>query len=188
MLGEIQRLKAMGFRKKAVARTLGISRNTLKKCWEDPEAGTAPENASGGSPELYRAPWSNGVDWEKVGEAVKRGQALSHYWELFQEGLPVGAPLRLVPYVSFWREYKRRFPQVPLEFHRTHPPGACCETDYKGSRPGVQPVSVCRRDTDTTKRRLSGFHGPGLPGLWRHSSDVVSLKSLVRVVVFRYRY
>ena len=137
MLGEIQRLKAMGFRKKAVARALGISRNTLKKCWEDPEAGTAPENASGGSPELYRAPWSNGVDWEKVGEAVNRGQALSHYWELFQEGLPVEAPLRLVPYVSFWREYKRRFPQVPLEFHRTHPPGACCEADYKGSRPGL---------------------------------------------------
>ena len=136
MLGEIQRLKAMGWRKKAVARTLGISRNTLKKYWEPSEAGIPPES-TGGPPEPYRAPWSDAVDWKAVDEAIKRGQALSHYWELFQEGQPSGDPLCRVPYVSFWREYKRRFPQISLEFHRTHPPGACCETDYKGRRPGL---------------------------------------------------
>lgn len=136
MLGEIQRLKAMGFGKKAVARTLGISRNTLKKYWESPEERTAMDN-TGGSPAVYRAAWSDNVDWKVVGEAVGRGQALSHYWERFLEGRPLGDPLRQVPYVSFWREYKRRFPQVSLAFHRTHPPGACCEADYKGRRPGL---------------------------------------------------
>lgn len=136
MLGEIQRLKAMGFGKKAVARTLGISRNTLKKYWKSPEEEPAREN-TGGFPAVYRAPWSDSVDWKVVGEAIGRGQALSHYWERFLEGRPLGDPLRQVPYVSFWREYKRRFPQVSLAFHRTHPPGACCEADYKGRRPGL---------------------------------------------------
>ena len=42
-----------------------------------------------------------------------------------------------VSYVSFWREYKRRFPIIALEFGRIHPLRACCEVDYTGSRPGV---------------------------------------------------
>ena len=45
-------------------------------------------------------------------------------------------PLKQVGYTSFWREYKRRFPQAPLEFHKTHPPGERAEFDYKGARPG----------------------------------------------------
>ena len=69
-------------------------------------------------------------------KAVDRGQALAHYWELYQEGLSREDLLRKLPYVSFWREYKRRCPTIPLEFGRTHPPGACCEVDYKGSCPG----------------------------------------------------
>ena len=116
MLGEIQRLKAMGFGKKAVARTLGISRNTLKKYWKSPEEEPAREN-TGGFPAVYRAPWSDSVDWKVVGEAIGRGQALSHYWERFLEGRPLGDPLRQVPYVSFWREYagstRGDFPRFP---------------------------------------------------------------------------
>jgi hypothetical protein len=42
-----------------------------------------------------------------------------------------------VPYVTFWREFKRRYPEVPLEMHKIHPPGERSEADYKGDAPGL---------------------------------------------------
>ena len=137
MLEEIQRLNSMGFGKKAVARTLAVSRNTIKKYWDEEKVAKAGDDGPEASSVLsYQAPWSERIVWDDVRKAVDRGQALAHYWELYQEGLSREDLLRKVPYVSFWREYKRRCPTIPLEFGRTHPPGACCEVDYKGSRPG----------------------------------------------------
>jgi hypothetical protein len=137
MLEEIQRLKSMGFGKKAIARTLAVSRNTIKKYWDEEKVAKTGEDGPEDSSVLsYQAPWSERIVWDDVRKAVDRGQALAHYWELYREGLSREDPLRKVPYVSFWRESKRRCPTIPLEFGRTHPPGACCEVDYKGSRPG----------------------------------------------------
>jgi hypothetical protein len=136
MLEEIQRLKSMGFGKKAVARMLAVSRNTIKKYWEAETVVVGEAGPEAASVVFYQAPWSDRIVWDDVRKAVDRGQALAHYWELYQEGVSREDPLLKVPYVSFWREYKRRCPTIPLEFGRVHPPGACCEADYKGSRPG----------------------------------------------------
>jgi len=136
MIEEIQRLKSMGFGKKAVARMLAVSRNTIKKYWEAETVADGKEGPEAASVVFYQAPWSGRIVWDNVRKAVDRRQALAHYWELFQEGLSQEDALLKVPYVSFWREYKRRCPTIPLEFGRVQPPGACCEADYKGSRPG----------------------------------------------------
>ena len=128
MIQEIQRLKGLGFGRKAIARALRISRNTVKQYW----GGDAGEDRA---PTVYQAPWSEGVDWEAVRKSVEKGQALAHHWEAVQEALPQADPRKGVPYVSFWREYRRRFPEVPLVLGQMYPPGANCEIDYKGSRP-----------------------------------------------------
>ncbi|EQD25135.1 MAG: Resolvase helix-turn-helix protein [Leptospirillum sp. Group IV 'UBA BS'] len=71
MIREIQRLKSMGLGKRAVARTLGISRNTLRKYWEE-----ATEGEGKDGPTTYQAPWSKRVDWEEVGKAVEKETGL----------------------------------------------------------------------------------------------------------------
>lgn len=133
MIQEIQRLKSLGLGTRAVARALNISRNTVKQYWK-----SGSENASGKTDAPYHAPWSEDFPWKTVESAVGEGQALAHFWERYRGILPEGDPLLQVPYVSFWREYRRRYPEEErLSFNRTHPPGACCEVDYKGSRPGL---------------------------------------------------
>lgn len=89
MIAEIQRLKSMGLGKRAIARTLKISRNTLRKYW-DP----VPEKASGEDRRTYRPEWSEQIDWSSVKQAVENGQALAHYWEDFIAALPAcgGSP------------------------------------------------------------------------------------------------
>ena len=133
MVQEIQRLKKLGLGKKAVARALRISRNTLKRYWDGEGEAAKSVVVSVG----YHAPWSENLDWSAVKEAVRKGQALAHYWEELQNGLSPGDPLGEVSYVSFWREYRRRNPETPLKFGQVFPPGACCEIDYKGTRPGL---------------------------------------------------
>jgi hypothetical protein len=128
MQKEIERLRALGHGKRTVSRILGISRNTVRRYW--PEGAAAEERV--GPPPAYRAPWSEIVDWRAVEEAVSLGQALSDWWEERQAGDAVFAE---IPYVSFWREYRRRYPKVDLVLHQNFPPGQRMEADFKGREP-----------------------------------------------------
>lgn len=128
MISEIQRLKAMGLSKRMIAKALGCSRNTVDKYLDGAdELGPA-------SPQEYRAPWSELVNWLDVESATSRGMPLLQYWEL---RTAVHEDLGEVPYVSFWREYRRRFPNIPIDLHKIHPPGERCEIDYKGDAAGL---------------------------------------------------
>jgi hypothetical protein len=51
-----------------------------------------------------------------------------------------------VSYVSFWREFKRRFPIIALDYHKEFPPGERCEADYKGVDAGVGYVDAYSGD------------------------------------------
>jgi DNA-binding transcriptional regulator YdaS (Cro superfamily) len=142
MIQEIQRMKAMGLGKKTIAKALGISKNTVKQYWELTQvtqvSGTnvaSIEAIVSASRAKYEAPWSKEVNWETVKKAVDAGESLSVWLEEWQQdGLTEG--LRGVPYTSFWREFKRRYPEAPLEFHKYHPPGERIEIDHKGERSG----------------------------------------------------
>jgi hypothetical protein len=166
MLQEIQRLKSLGLGKKTIARALNISKNTVKLHWEPDsklialqnlmETSSVTDLAIGvipGAPVTltrsidsimakarYSAPWAKHVDWDSVKKSVDEGEALALWLEeQQQEGSGLAAsssPLVSVPYSSFWREFKRRYPDVPLEFHKNHPPGERTEIDYKGERGG----------------------------------------------------
>jgi len=143
MIHEIQRMKAMGLGKKQIARALGISKNTVKNYWESAptEEGylinASPVTSGSTHPQSrYQAPWAGDLNWETIKSAADQGEALAVWWEEHLASLGAASPLNSVPYISFWREFKRRYPAVPLEFHKTYPPGQHAEVDYKGARPG----------------------------------------------------
>jgi transposase len=146
VIQEIQRLKAMGLGKKQTARTMGISKNTVKQYWDLPSEPVSVTSDAisilpisaivAAAKPKYEAPWAKAIDWASVKQAVDDGEALAVWHEeRRQEGGDVN-PLRVVPYTSFWREFKRRYPEAPLEFHKYHPPGQRMEIDHKGERPG----------------------------------------------------
>ncbi len=120
-------LKAMGLEKRAVSQLLKISRNTLRKYWEPGEEEVSTE--SGAS---YRAPWSDRIDWEAVKKKLGQGQTLLHYWEEFREVLSPEDPVQQVSYVSFWREFRGRYPESPIQIGKDFKPGSC--VDVNGSK------------------------------------------------------
>lgn len=148
VINEIQRMKAMGLRKKQIARALGISKNTVKSYWDAkpvtagnaidarPVAGTSPGDTSAPVAARYQAPWAGEMNWDLIKEATDQGEALAVWREEHLASLAPDSPLRSIPYISFWREFKRRYPTAPLEFHKSYPPGQHGEADYKGARPG----------------------------------------------------
>lgn len=128
MIQEILRLKALGLSKRMIAKALDCSRNTVDKYLAEGSSGVSAAAAD------YKAPWSEAVAWERVHSETSQGTALSDVWESMSQAK---SELAAVPYVSFWREYRRRFPNIPLDFHKIHPPGERCEVDYKGDSPGL---------------------------------------------------
>ncbi|MBI4224433.1 MAG: IS21 family transposase [Deltaproteobacteria bacterium] len=128
MRKEIERLRALGHGKKTVARILRVSRNTVRQYWDNEvpaELVMAP----------YVAPWADQVNWKAVEEAVAGGQSLADYWEEFLANLDGGHELKSVSYITFWREYRRRYPRVDLIMHKNYQPGVRMEADFKGQEP-----------------------------------------------------
>lgn len=127
MIHEIRRMNNLGISQRKIAKALDISRNTVKKYLSDLEK-------EGVDTKKYSAPWSDQVDWQQVKVETEGGACLFHYWEenLEKENLNLS-----VPYISFWREFKRRYPDIPIDFHKNHPPGERCEVDFKGETHGL---------------------------------------------------
>lgn len=136
MIQEIERLKSLGLGKQTVARPVGISRNAVNQYWEPPGAAAPSEPGESAAKPKYESPWAKSVDWEAVKQAVDAGEALAIWLEDRQRGGGAGGPVRGVAYTSFWCEFKRRYAEAPLAFHKTHPPGERIEFDYQGERPG----------------------------------------------------
>lgn len=142
MIKEILRLHEMGLGSERIAQALSISRNTVRRYIRKHKLalaeGTPPPLHDALSPPAskpYEAPWAGLVDWTVVKRRTQEGVQLRHFWEEeIQSG--DGIELKTVSYVSFWREYKRRFPAVALDFHKEFPPGDRCEADYKGEEKG----------------------------------------------------
>lgn len=131
MISEIIRLREAGLSRRAIARALNCSRNTVDKYLES-GGETLSSSATPVTPS-YRAPWSDQIDWDLVRRLVKvEGEPVSDIWERLLSGRK-----SKVPYVSFWREFKRRYPSVPLEMHKIHPPAERIEIDYKGQDQGL---------------------------------------------------
>ncbi len=124
MIKEIHRLHEKGIGKKKIARAMKISVNTVRKYLELSEAVSSDDIQI-----PYSAPWAEFVEWELVKAKTQYGTPLSQCWEDLSISIE---ELKEVGYTSFWREYKRRYPDVPLELHKVYQPGLRCEVDYKG--------------------------------------------------------
>lgn len=113
---EIQRLKSLGLGKKAVARALCCSINTVKRYWGGEPPGSGPPSAPA---------WVLDLDWKELSGEVARGTPVYVLWEeLFQSGR-IG-----VQYPGFWKQVQRQCPQIPRSMHRVFAPGSRAEIDY----------------------------------------------------------
>lgn len=159
MITEILKLRDKGLGTGRIAKALSISRNTVKSYIRQHDAAVArgtlgPAAAAGvASGPKYSAPWAPLVDWDSVKAATDQGEALFHHWELHV--VTRDEPeLKVLSYSSLWREFKRRYPEVPLDFHKIHPPGERAEVDYKGDAAGLGYVN--RATGDFVQCRLFG--------------------------------
>ena len=128
---EIHRLKKGGMKDRAIARALGCSRKTIKKYLGDVPSTQAcliegtDSRIPVLSPEAPPEGWQAGVQWEKVIADVRSGTPVKVLWEeLFEDGtVPVEYP-------GFWKQLRRRYPELPQSMHRVFAPGSRIEIDY----------------------------------------------------------
>jgi len=116
---EIRRLKDSGLSVRAVSRALNCSRKTVRKYLQKNEAvafstpHVAPE-------------WVLAIDWGKIhAEHTLKGVPLNVLWEeRVEDGkIPIG-------YAGFWKQYHRKFPNLPKTMVRFFEPGSRAEIDY----------------------------------------------------------
>lgn len=148
MVNEVLRLHRLGVGTVKIAGILQISKNTAKKYIRSSKINQLPEVAI-----PYEAPWSGSIDWEDLMVRVNKGMAVSQYLEDVVTASE-NTDLQKVTYVSFWREFKRRYPDAPLAMHKNHPPGERMEVDYKGDAKGLEFID--KETGEVIKCRLFG--------------------------------
>jgi transposase len=128
MVNKILELKNKNVGIKEIARRLNVSKNTVKKYLRETATETLPAAKSSGPW------WSAQVSWNEILKSSRAGVDLVNLWETYCQS---AQPLSAVPYVSFWREFRRRYPKLDLDFHKTHRPAERCEVDFKGDAAGL---------------------------------------------------
>ena len=114
MQKQILELKSQGKTARSIAKLLKVSRNTVRAVLERGEAL---------DPSHVQPEWSKQIDWNKVHLEISRGVQINI--------LAREHALGIISYVQFWREYRRRYPQVPsVTMRLIHKPGEKCFFDY----------------------------------------------------------
>ncbi len=114
MQKQILELHARGFTARKIAKTLKVGRNTIRRVLGRGEiikpGAVIPE-------------WAKSVDWEKVRLEDSRGVQMNILAREFAGDK--------ISYVQFWREYHKKYPNLPTVTMRlTHKPGEKCFFDY----------------------------------------------------------
>ena len=78
MIKEIQRLKNLGLGSEAIGRTLGVSRNTVRKYLKTDLIAAQSLHVSRPT---YQAEWSKTLCWKEIKAAADHGKPLRQYWE-----------------------------------------------------------------------------------------------------------
>lgn len=126
-IDEIRRLKALGFGKRKIARTLGIHRDTVSKYLEPAtsmDAAPAPLPAIVPSSESPKE-WFDVLDWPRMRSEILSGVPISIvYEEEFEAGrVPVLYP-------AFWKQLQKHAPSLKATMVRVFTPGERTEIDY----------------------------------------------------------
>jgi len=144
---EILRLKKMDFGKRKISRTLGIHRDTVSKYFDQSE--TAPTDNSGIANVVAAAPaaadpqWYDTLDWQLVRDEIQKDVPISIvYGELVDDGkVPVTYP-------AFWKQLRRRAPNLKTTMVRVFAPGSRIEIDYCD---GIDIVNVANGESIETE-------------------------------------
>jgi hypothetical protein len=144
MVNELILKRASGLGFSTIAQDLKIARNTVKARLKELGAYEVTDaqrillegGVSTDAKKVFSPYWSSKLKWEEAIGAVEGGVPIKEYWEntLFSA---LDADLKNVPYETFWREFRRRYPSVDVYYHKTHEPGHRVEIDYKGDTPGL---------------------------------------------------
>lgn len=118
---EIRRLKGLGMKERAIARALRCSRKTVTRYLTDSTAEKPPLTEE----KLPADTWQNRIDWKKISVEVHLGTPLKVLWEELIE-----RSVLTIEYPGFWKQFRRRFPDLPQSMHRVFAPGARTEIDY----------------------------------------------------------
>lgn len=126
---EIKRLKFLGLSDRAIARSLGIHRQTVKKYLNEDVEVTLPEAAT--EPE-----WASRLNWPDLIAEASRGTPVSVLWEeLIEQGQIT------IQYPGFWKAFKKRCPTLVQSMHRVFELGSRCEIDYADGIEFVNPAT-----------------------------------------------
>jgi transposase len=145
MLEEIIKRRASGKGLKTIAAELKIAKNTVKthlwrlSAYEIEDAQKFILNGQLKSltqSSIFTPHWSGHLDWGKVLSEVESGVPIKEFWEIHFFAATV-RDLQSVPYETFWREFRRRYPKIDINYHKQHEPGVRSEIDYKGDSPGL---------------------------------------------------
>ncbi len=115
---EAKRLSELGVKKRAIARSIGCSRNTLKKYLAEDHS-LLPSNRP------LLASWKDLVDWNEVEQEHNAGVSLKVIWEEYTESKKL-----LVQYPAFWKCFDKKFGKLNPTMIRQFEPGSSCEIDY----------------------------------------------------------
>jgi transposase len=121
---EIIRMKALGHSDRMIARALKVSRKTIKKYLGENAAADVVEMDLPQQPPTV-ACWTGSVAWSDVISEVQKGVPIQILWEeLTNQGrISVG-------YTGFWKQLRRRFPDIESTMCRQFSPGERIEIDY----------------------------------------------------------
>jgi len=117
---EILRLRGLGISERGVARTLRISRNSVRKYLTPAVPPEGPQSA------VLSTFWVDHLDWPAIHQEYSQGISLKAIWEGYHDEKKVPAQ-----YPNFWKQYQKRYPhqKVPTMV-RTFEPGSRIEIDY----------------------------------------------------------
>ena len=119
-VSEIKRYIGLGMKNRAIARALKVDRRTVadirKGKSDTQEQSEASVKAEG---------WSDILKWDEVIAELTSGVPIQIIWEDLRDDGKVP-----VQYPGFWKQLKRRHPNLPLTMVRLFAPGERAEIDY----------------------------------------------------------
>lgn len=111
---EIKRLKNLGIKDRAIARALGCSRNTVAK-YLKPFVAKGP----------IQNHWAQFLDWPHLIAEFEKGVPTLVLWEELLENQKIS-----VQYSGFWKQLRKRCPELKKSMVRVFAPGSRAEIDY----------------------------------------------------------
>lgn len=113
---EIKRLLSLGLSHRAISRALGVHRDTVRHYLNAPEQERVSEPSPG---------WTQTIEWKRLEGELQHGVSLYVLWEELRENHQIN-----VGYPAFWKQLRKRLPNVGKSMVRIFAPGSRVEIDY----------------------------------------------------------